>query len=608
MSSRFAAKSRTSIQSPLLKVLLESRSAWWAVFVFSMAINLLMLAPTLYMMQVSDRVVTSRNMMTLVVLTVIAIGAMVIMGALEWTRSRIMVRIGVRLDRELAPRLVTLSHRYSIEAATEGNRLMSDLSLLRNFITGYGMLAALDAPWVPIYFLVTLMLHPWLAVIVFLGSLAIVILTLITEKITRGPLERANASAAEAVRFASNNLRHSEVIEAMGMLPAMLHRWQSKQNRHLFEQARASDRAGLTTAASKFVRYTNQSLAMGVGGLLFVQADASPGVIFAASLLSSRIMQPIEQLIAAWSQWGSASQAWSRIDEALKRTERPDTGISLPAPKGEVVLEGVFGGPPGASSAFVQNITLKIPAGASVAVVGASASGKSSLMRLIAGVWPPFVGTVRIDGADVLTWPRDKLGPYIGYLPQDVELIEGTVAENIARLGEIDSERVIAAAQAAGVHEMVLQLPNGYGTQVGPNGAFLSGGQRQRIALARAMYGDPPLLLLDEPNANLDDAGEMALDVALKNAKARGQTVLIVSHRPIAIRNAELLLVMQAGQVSVYGPRELVLSKLANAAEAERGGTTRQGPASNNAGGAGHPADQRGRGPSPAMPGKHPRS
>lgn len=554
-------------KSPLARAVFELKQAWTAVFVFSLVINFLLLAPTIYMMQVSERVLQSRNFTTLVMLTILILLVLAAMGALEWARTRIMVAIGARLDNNLGTRLMETSHRFGIEDIGDGGRrLLSDLVVVRTFITGYGALAALDAPWIPIFIVVALVLHPTFAMVVLVGAVVMLVLTYFTERSTREPLEQASASAAEAARFASINMRHCEVIEAMGMLPAMVKRWQDRQGRYVVEQARASDRAGVLSGFSKFVRMTNQSLVMGVGGMLFLQGEVSPGIIFAASILASRITGPVEQLLATWSQWSNVLDSWRRLDDALSYTERTYSGVRLPAPKGEVSLEGVFGGPPGPATPFLQNITLKIPPGSSVAVVGSSASGKSSLLRLITGVWEPKVGTVRIDGADLRTWPRTELGPYIGYLPQDVELIEGTVAENIARLGSIDSEKVVAAAQAAGVHDMILGLKEGYGTQVGANGAFLSGGQRQRIALARAMYGAPPLLVLDEPNANLDEAGEIALDVALQAARKRGQTSLIVSHRPIAIRNCNLMLVMHAGQVSLYGPRDNVLAKLAEAA------------------------------------------
>jgi ATP-binding cassette subfamily C exporter for protease/lipase len=567
MSSRTAPDSGVNSQpSPLLKTLLETRSAWFAVLVFSMTINILLLAPTIYMMQVSDRVMTSRNMMTLLMLSILALVIFAVMGVLEWIRSRVMVRLGVRLDRRLGARLLSLSHRFEVEKLGDGRRLLGDLMQVRTFLTGYAIFALLDAPWIPIFIVVTVLLHPTLAAVVLGGAIVMVTLTWITERAVRAPLADSNNSAAETAQFVATNMRHGEIIEAMGMFPMMLERWQKKQDRHLAQQALASDRAGAVQGVTKFVRMANQAIAMGVGGFLFLSTDVSPAIVFAASLLSSRISGPIEALTATWSQIGTVTECWQRLDEALRYEDKQYSGITLPAPKGEVSLEGVFGGPPGSANPFVQNVNLKIPAGVIVAVVGSSASGKSTLMRLISGVWAPRMGTVRLDGADLRTWPREQLGPFIGYVPQDVELIEGTVAENIARLGSLDSEKVIAAARAAGVHEMVLQMAEGYGTQVGANGAFLSGGQRQRIALARAMYGDPPLLVLDEPNANLDEAGELALDAALQQAKQRGQTVLIVSHRPIAIRNCDLILVMQDGQVLLYGPREQVMAKLASAA------------------------------------------
>lgn len=556
--------------SPLVKIVFEARSAWIAVVVFSMTINILMLAPTIYMMQVSDRVMTSRNMTTLAMLSILAIGMFAVMGALEWARSRVMVRLGVRLDRRLGAKLLSLSHRFEVEKTGDGRRLLADLTQLRTFLTGYAIFALLDAPWIPIFIVVTVMLHPMLALVVLAGAIVMVILTYITERSTRKPLADSNNSAAETSQFVATNMRHGEIIEAMGMFPVMLERWQKKQDRQLVQQAIASDRAGFVQGVAKFVRMTNQAFAMGVGGFLYLSTDVSPGIIFAASLLSGRISGPIEAITATWSQLGTTHESWKRLDEALRHVEKEYSGITLPVPKGEVALEGVFGGPPGVSAPFVQNVNLKIPAGVIVAIVGSSASGKSTLVRLITGVWAPRMGTVRLDGADLRAWRREQLGPYIGYVPQDVELFEGTVAENIARLGTLDSEKVIAAARSAGVHEMVLQMSDGYGTQVGANGAFLSGGQRQRIALARAMYGDPPLLVLDEPNANLDEAGELALDTALQQAKQRGQTVLIVSHRPIAIRNCDLILVMQNGQVSLYGPREQVMAKLAEAATAAK--------------------------------------
>ncbi|MGE5466697.1 MAG: type I secretion system permease/ATPase, partial [Ignavibacteria bacterium] len=489
----------------LFGVLLESRSAWTAVIAFSLVINFLMLAPSIYMLQVSDRVLTSRNMTTLAMISMLAVAVFIGMGALEWARSRILVRLGVRMDRRLGPQLLALSHRLGIEQnGGDSRRLLSDLTTVRTFLTGYGVLAMLDAPWVPIFFIVSLMLHPVLALVMLTGGLILVGLTLLTEKLTRKPLARANERGAEAARFANVNLRSAEVIEAMGMLPVMAARWQERQDEHLTEQAKASDRAGLISAATRFIRTTNQCAAMGVGAYLTMDGQVSPGMMMAGSLLASRMIAPIEMVISTWSMWGSAREAWGRIDEALATPEKAYSGVTLPRPKGEIVLENLTGGAPRQKEPSVKNVSLKIPAGVSVAVVGASASGKSSLMRMISGVWQPWDGVVRIDGADQRHWRREDLGPHIGYMPQDVELIEGTIAENIARHGELDSDKIIAAARAAGMHDMILQLPDGYASQVGSYGGYLSGGQRQRLGLARALYGSPSVLILDEPNANLD--------------------------------------------------------------------------------------------------------
>lgn len=536
---------------------------------FSLVINFLMLVPAIYNMQVFDRVMSSRNMATLAAISGIALVLLAINVALEWARSRIMVRLGVKLDRVLGVRLLQLSHRMGIEKNSgAGQQLNNDLNLIRNFMTGQGVLPALDIPWVPVFLFVVVLIHPVLAMIMVGTGSLMCLLTFMTEKAIKGPLDRATELSAESLRFASVSMRNNaEVIESMGMLGSMTARWQKKHDDSLRQQALASDRAGLIQSISRGFRVLTQSVVMASGAFLTIQGEMSMGMMIAASMLAGRITAPIEQFTASWSLWGNALAAWKRVDEALAYPEKSYAGVSLPPPKGEIALEGLSGCAPSSQTPYVKNVSLKIPAGSSVAIVGPSASGKSSLLRLIAGVWLPRAGVIRIDGSDIHTWHRQELGPHVGYLPQDVELIEGSVAENIARHGEADSEKVIAAATAAGVHEMILRLPEGYGTQVGINGAYLSGGQRQRIGLARALYGNPPLLILDEPNSNLDETGEIALDKALTGAKERGQTVLIVSHRPIAIRNCDLVLVMQGGQVSLYGPREPVLTALANAAK-----------------------------------------
>ena len=558
----------------MLGILFEQKSAWFSVFIFSLVVNVLMLVPAIYNMQVFDRVMSSRNMTTLAALSGICLLLLAFQVALEWSRSRIMVRIGVVIDRSMGKQLMELSHRLGMEKNDgASSQLNADLTLIRNFLTGPGVLAALDVPWVPIFFFVVMLLHPGLAMITLGSGLFLVVLTLVTEKAIRGPMAKSGELAAQATRFNMISMRNAEVIESMGMIGTIADKWQQRQDEHLRQLALASDRAGFIQSLSRGVRVLNQSVAMGAGAFLTIQGDLTAGGMIAISLLTGRMLAPIEQLIGSWSQWGTAHEALSRVDAALRHPERVYSEVKLPAPKGEISIEGMSGSPPNVEAPIVKNVSLKIPAGSSVAIVGPSASGKSSLLRLIAGIWLPRSGVVRIDGSDILTWHRVELGPHIGYLPQDVELIEGTVAENIARHGVVDSDKVVAAATAAGIHEMILRLPQGYSTQVGTSGAYLSGGQCQRVGLARALYGDPALLILDEPNSNLDETGEIALDKALQGARTKGQTVLIVSHRPIAIRNCDLVLVMQAGQVSLYGPREPVLTALANAAKGTGGAT-----------------------------------
>jgi PrtD family type I secretion system ABC transporter len=556
----------------LAGILLEMRSAWVSVVVFSLVINILMLTQPVYSMNLFDRVMTSRNLVTLATISLIAVAFLAVMAAVEWVRTQIMVRISVRLDKVLGVRLLELAHQLQIEQSDgRGQGLLADLNTVRTFLTGHAIFPILDMPWVPIYFFVLLALHPNLALVSTVSAVILFIITYFTEEMTKGPLEQAQEKQGEAARFAALNMRNADVIEAMGMLKAMSSRWKAFQDAHIFAQAAASDRAGLLMAASKFVKTVAQSATMGAGAYLAVGGEISGGALMAAGMLSGRMMMPIEMFISSWAQWGNAIGSWKRLNDAVKTPAPVRSNIKLPAPKGELTLEGVKGGAPSIQTPFVNIPTLKIPSGASVAIIGASAAGKSSLLKLITGIWPPRDGTVRIDGADMKSWPRDELGPHLGYLPQDVSLIEGTIAENISRHGEIDSEKVIEAAKAAGVHDMILHMANGYSTPVGVNGTSLSGGQRQRVGLARALYGNPTLLVLDEPNANLDEAGEQALDSALLNAKKRGQTVLIASHRPSAIRHCDLVLVMQSGEVTLYGPRDQVLKTLAKAAGPQAG-------------------------------------
>jgi ATP-binding cassette subfamily C exporter for protease/lipase len=555
------------------------RRIFFVVGAFSGAINMLYLVPSLYMMQVYDRVLGSRNATTLLMISLIALGMYVIMGALEFARSQLLVRLGNRLDRQLAQRVFTsaFERNLRIRAGGTAGQAMLDLAQVRQFITGNGLFAFFDAPWAPIYLVVIWIFHPWLGILAVCGALILAALALVTELVTRGPLAEANQAAAAGSGFATTNLRNAEVIEAMGMMPAIRARWEKLQERMLARQSLASDRAGSISSATKFVRLTIQSASLGLGALLVIDNQASAGIIIAASILTSRALAPVELLIGTWKQLISARGAYGRLSQLLADFPAREKGMSLPPPKGEFRIEGVYATPPGGQAPVLKGLAFGIAAGETLVVVGPSASGKSTLARLLVGVWPAQAGKVRLDGADVFLWDKEELGPCIGYLPQDVELFDGTIAENIARFGEIDSNQVIEAATKAGMHEMILRFPQGYDTQIGDAGSALSGGQRQRIALARALYGNPAVLVLDEPNSNLDDAGEAALVRAVQQAKADGRTVVLITHRTSIVGIADRVMVLVDGQVQMFGPRGEVLAQLAAARQQAQ--TSAQGQA-----------------------------
>ena len=557
---------------------MSMRRIFVVVGVFSFFINGLMLVPAIYMMQVYDRVLNSRNEMTLLMITLITIGLFALLGALEWVRSQMLVRSSVRLDKKLNERVFGATFDATLRGAG-GNpaQALSDVTNLRQFLTGNGLFAFFDAPWAPIYLIVITLLHPWLGVFSLVGGLALVGLAWLNERATRAPLAEANTVGIQASNFAGNNLKNAEVIEAMGMLPAIRSRWNVKHQRGMALQQIASDRAGAIGAATRFARLVQQSLILGLGALLVIEGELSPGGMIAASILMGRLLAPIEQAIAAWKGLISARSAYGRLQNLLAAIPARETGMSLPRPAGALSLENVVATPPNSQVPILRGINAVIPAGEVVGVIGPSASGKSSLARLMVGVWPAASGKVRLDGADVYAWNKEELGPHIGYLPQDVELFEGTIAENIARFGEVDAEKVVRAAQRAGVHEIILRFPKGYDSPIGLGGSFLSGGQRQRIALARALYGDPVLVVLDEPNSNLDDAGEQALVRAVLDLKAQGCTVIVVTHRTNIVGVVDRLLVLRDGTLQLFGPRNEVLAALAKAVQAVQPAIPRTG-------------------------------
>ncbi|AGM41624.1 type I secretion system ATPase [Spiribacter salinus M19-40] len=547
----------------LKRILQTARSGFIAVGVFSLFINLLMLVQPFYMLQVFDRVLRSRSEETLLFLSLIVLGLFVLMGVLQLIRSRILVRVGVAVDQRLGERLFDAMFRNSLRQRGSGTpQPMDDLSNVRQFLTGPGILALFDAPWTPVYLGVMFLFHPWLGVYGVACTLIIGALTWANEVFTSAPLAKANEANRSARRFAGDNLRNAEVIHAMGMEPEIRDRWLSRNSSTINGQAFASDRAGVFSNASRVFRFMAQAFAYGLGALLVLQGQMSGGMIIACAILIGRALAPLDQITGAWRQIQQARESHGRLTQLFEGFPEQPRLTTLPAPKGRLDLANVLAAPPGTRTPVLRNVSLNVTPGEGLGVIGPSAAGKSSLVRVILGVWPVLNGSVRLDGADVDQYNRDELGPYVGYLPQDIELFEGTVAQNIARFGRADDESIVSAAQLAGAHEMILQLPNGYDTAVGVGGNTLSSGQRQRVGLARALFGDPKLVILDEPNSNLDDAGEQALTSAVERLKSQGATVLVVTHRRSILSQMDKLLVLQQGQVAAFGAREEVLGRL----------------------------------------------
>lgn len=544
--------------------MMASRGAFFMTGVFSFFINLLMLTAPLYMLQVYDRVLASRSEATLMALTVLAGGMLLVMGLLDLIRSRVLVRVGTRLDDLLNPRVFSAIFQRSLRIRRgERSQPLRDLDSLRQFLTGPGPFAFFDAPWVPLYLLVVFLFHPLLGLIALGGAVVLFAIALANELLTRKPLQQANAEVLAAYAFAETSLRNAEVLEAMGMLGGIQKRWVARHQDGLALQTTASDRAGTLTSSSKAIRMFLQVAILGVGAWLAIQQIITPGIMIAASIIMGRALAPIEQAIGHWRQFVGARSAYRRLDTLLKESPLQAGHLTLPEPKGYLSVEQVVAVPPGAARPVLKGIAFRLEPGEALGVIGPSAAGKSTLARLLVGVWPPSAGAVRLDGAELHAWNRVELGPHIGYLPQDVELFTGTVAENIGRFAdEPDSEQVVQAAKRAGVHEMVLQLSDGYDTQIGENGSVLSGGQRQRIGLARALYGKPVLVVLDEPNSNLDAAGDQALTDAILGLKSQNATVVVMAHRPSAISAVDKLLMLRDGKIEAFGPKEEVLAQV----------------------------------------------
>lgn len=553
-----------------MKALLEElRPRLIALAAFSFFMNMLLLVPAIYMLQVFDRVLPSNSIETLLVLLGGTTVALLILLGLDYVRNRLQNVVGNIIDERLSPQVTqTVVARAARgapgSARTEGIR---DVASVRNLFSSNGLVALFDAPWVVVYVAVIWMFHPALGMGAALAALLMLALAWLNDRVSRGALEDLQVEGRRASSYVESSLRNAEVLQALGMTKSLLVRWRKLQDRTTALQTSASRSSVAFTATSRFVRQAVQILMLSLGAYLVLSQQASPGIMIATTVLLGRAVQPVEQLVGSWRMLIDGRSAFLRLIELSKDFEKPDTPVALPRPEGSLTVDGISYRAPGSDKPILINVGFNLAAGEALAIIGPSAAGKSTLSRLLTGVWAPATGTVRLDGADVAYWPRQNLGPWIGYVPQDVELFDGTVADNIARLGQVDSEAVVAAAQRANAHEMILAMPQGYDTQVGDHGSRLSPGQRQRIALARALYGDPRLVVLDEPNSNLDSEGEIALAQAMSSLRQEGITSVVVTHRPSLIAHVDKVLILNAGRVQQFGPAREVMKAMQQQAQ-----------------------------------------
>jgi ATP-binding cassette, subfamily C, bacterial exporter for protease/lipase len=550
-------------KNPIAEILWTFRRELAFVALLSFVSNLLMLSPTLYMLQIFDRVLSSRSELTLLMVSLIILMFFAVMAFADWVRGRLLVRAGVRFDEALNNRLFHAGFRAELEQSGESApRVFTDLTNIRQFLTGRGTIAIFDAPWTPIYILVAFVLHPYLGWLSILFVTNLVVLGLLGKRASFRTTQAVSDAEVGSNAFLYSKLRNSEVIEAMGMLGSLRERWITRHRQLMGAQEKAEAVTERASTLVKFVRRTQQSLALAVAAWLTIRGELSLGSMIAANLLVARASLPIEAIITMWSSFLSARESFDRLTSTLRAHPEPPAGQRTDAPTGAVALRGLVATAPMREEPILKGIDREFPAGQCTAIIGPSGSGKSTLARALLGIWPFIDGEVLLDGVPIESWSRAALGRAIGYLPQDVELFDGTIAENIARFGAQNSDAVIEAAGRAGMHDMILRLPAGYDTPIGEAGSVLSAGQRQRIALARALYGNPRLVVLDEPNANLDDAGDFALYKAVEEMKARGATVFIITHRTNILKLADRVLVLDRGTVQADGSREAVFATL----------------------------------------------
>ncbi|MBZ9709299.1 type I secretion system permease/ATPase [Mesorhizobium sp. ESP7-2] len=552
-------------RATLAAVLSSFKRAFSGVALMSGVVNILALTGSFFMLQVYDRVIPGRSVPTLVGLAVFAGMLFVFQGVLELIRSRLLVRIGMGLDSQLSGQVYTALMRLPLRTKLAGDGLQSlrDLDQVRSFLSSAGPTALFDLPWMPLYLGICFLFHFWIGMTALGGAIILFSLTLLAEARTREPAKKANRQAAARNTLAEATRRNVEVLQAMGFGSRIAERWAGINADYLGTNARASDLAGTLGTISKILRMMLQSGMLAIGAWLVIHQEATGGIMIASSIMMGRALAPIELAIAHWKGFVSARQAWARLTQLLALLPEAATTVSLPAPTSALLVEGISVSPPGERRVVVQDAGFALEKGAGLGIIGPSASGKSSLVRAIAGIWLPARGAVRLDGATLDQWSPEELGRHVGYLPQDVQLFDGTIAENIARFEpEAPSDKILSAARAAGVHDLVVHLPEGYETRIGEAGSALSAGQRQRVALARALYGDPFLVILDEPNSNLDAEGEAALTEAIQGVRARGGIAVVVAHRPSALASLDQVLVMGNGRVQAFGPKNEVLNKV----------------------------------------------
>jgi ATP-binding cassette subfamily C exporter for protease/lipase len=539
---------------------------------FTMVAGLLMLAPSVYMLEVYARVVDSRSHITLLMLTLAVMGAYAVMEALEWVRSQMLHHAGDELDQQMAPRLFQLVFDANLRRIPVGlMQPLTDWKTVREFMASPFVAAVMELPVALVFLVLVYLINPILGWVTAGAAVIQVLIALLTERSTQPPLAAANRSAVGAQQYADGSLRNAEVIEAMGMLRSIHGRWQTRQREFLDLQAEASTAAGGYQALTKLLQQVVTSALLGLSAWLMLknQIAGGPAMMIVASIIGGRVLAPLAQMVAQWKLLVNARQAWERLSAVLAQLPEREAGMPLPAPRGVLTVEQLVAGPPPmpgqAPQAILRGLQFGVTPGEVLAVIGPSAAGKTTLARMLVGLWPALQGKVRLDGADIYTWNKTELGPSVGYLPQGVELFEGTVAENIARFGAVDMNKVQLAAQAVGLHEFILALPRGYETPVGRDGAVLSGGQRQRVALARALYGEPALVVLDEPNSSLDESGDAALVRAIQTLKQRGATVVVMTHRTSVLGVTDKILLLVEGAQQAFGPRDEVLAAMQKA-------------------------------------------